>query len=819
MAQINWLNDTSGDFSNAADWSGGVVPGPSDDVSLGALAGTPYTVSVKSDEEIASLVTAANSTLTIGGFATFQVDNTSGMTSNAGTIIASADLATEGSWRNTGLISIGQAGSLLLNGDLTLSGGGAVKMDYGYVGERNFETPEHDFVNVDNTMTGSMFIVVKDFVNETHGVLNDNYDGNIAAQYTITNDGVINFVGSGDHFDLEGERLDQTGGGTIYAGAKATIYLVGQSYTSTPIDIAGGTLKSAATGLFYIYAGILDGTAAPLTIEGAVTTATGGSYLPNEDVILEGAIDNLGAITDNPSRLNSKTTNFPQLQVSGGATLTGAGQIVLGQYGGLVATGDAASLDNVGNTITGVGQIGGGALSLSNESAGVIEASGARGQSLVVDIGTASLANGGLIEANSAARLYLEDGSASNTGQITATGAGGLFLNNLVLDQSGGGTLEVSTRVYLQGATIRGGLIQRTGSGVVVAQSEIDVLDGSSSPVVNEARIDLDAGAELMLVGSIVNSGGVSLIEPGAGTLTIGEAGATLSGGGIILLGDNLAHVVEGASAAATLTNVDNRIDGAGLLGNGQLDLVNEAAGVIECTYAKGLVIDTGSNTITNAGVISAIGAGLVTIESAIINDGHLQTHGGTLIAEGAVSGSGLAVIHNGVLDFENAFEERAQFLGGGTLRLAQSQAYTGAVFGFAASGKTALDLTDIGFVGAGEASYSGTAAKGVLTVTDGTHTARIHLVGDYLNATFTAASDGQGGTVITAGAAPGARAPSPALAAMHADQGVRAALATAHGFAAAAAAVTAGSAAESRTAIETRAPSTGLGLARPALA
>ena len=67
---------------------------------------------------------------------------------------------------------------------------------------------------------------------------------------------------------------------------------------------------------------------------------------------------------------------------------------------------------------------------------------------------------------------------------------------------------------------------------------------------------------------------------------------------------------------------------------------------------------------------------------------------------------------------------------------------------GFSAG--TAFDLTDIGFVGVGEATFSGNASGGALTVTDGIHTARIALTGDYLGATFSAASDNNGGVVVT---------------------------------------------------------------------
>jgi hypothetical protein len=81
---------------------------------------------------------------------------------------------------------------------------------------------------------------------------------------------------------------------------------------------------------------------------------------------------------------------------------------------------------------------------------------------------------------------------------------------------------------------------------------------------------------------------------------------------------------------------------------------------------------------------------------------------------------------------------------------LARSRTYTGTVFNFSTSGGTSLDLKDIAFVSAGEATFAGKSTGGVLTVTDGTHTAHITLRGDYLGSTFTAASDGHGGVIVT---------------------------------------------------------------------
>lgn len=65
-------------------------------------------------------------------------------------------------------------------------------------------------------------------------------------------------------------------------------------------------------------------------------------------------------------------------------------------------------------------------------------------------------------------------------------------------------------------------------------------------------------------------------------------------------------------------------------------------------------------------------------------------------------------------------------------LELAKSQSYTATISGFSKTGGASLDLADVGFVGAGEATLKGSKTGGVLTVTDGSHTAHINLTGDY---------------------------------------------------------------------------------------
>ena len=167
----------------------------------------------------------------------------------------------------------------------------------------------------------------------------------------------------------------------------------------------------------------------------------------------------------------------------------------------------------------------------------------------------------------------------------------------------------------------------------------------------------------------------------------------------------------------------------------------------------------TVNGTATNSGVIEAE-AGDVTFAGALTNTGTIETLGGTVAAMGAVTGAGQASIAGGLVDCGSIFSENVTFTGtSGTLELATSQTYAGTIAGFSKSGGTFLDLGDINFIDAGEATYSGTKTGGTLTVTDGKHTAHIALIGDYTASAFVAASDGHGGTIVHDPAAPGAGA------------------------------------------------------------
>jgi len=281
-----------------------------------------------------------------------------------------------------------------------------------------------------------------------------------------------------------------------------------------------------------------------------------------------------------------------------------------------------------------------------------------------------------------------------------------------------------------------------TGAGAIVFAGGSDTL----------AAVTLSAAAMGINGATVTLQGAVTLSTTLAATtanLIVAAGGATLSGGGDLVLTNNAANSLHGASASARLVNLGDTIRGAGQLGGGQMILVNQAAGIIDGDDATALVIDTGANTIGNAGLIEATAAGGVIIQSAIANTGTLAAWGGNLTINGAVSGAGVVKINAATADFTAAFTENVTFGAKGVLELTDSQAYAGTITGFSKTGTTSLDLGDIAFGTTTKATYSGTTTSGVLTVTDGTHTAKIKLAGNYTASAFTVSSDGHGGTTV----------------------------------------------------------------------
>jgi hypothetical protein len=243
------------------------------------------------------------------------------------------------------------------------------------------------------------------------------------------------------------------------------------------------------------------------------------------------------------------------------------------------------------------------------------------------------------------------------------------------------------------------------GQSITLVGVAADTLSASNfvfnqTPVTNNAgMMTVGDGALLPLSGVINNTATITLDSSGNTTvLQLIQSGVTLDGGGQIILSDSDHNFISAASAGVTLTNVNNTISGAGQLGDWQMILVNQ--GTIVATGTHTLTIDTGSNVVTNSGILEATGIGGLVVDGDISNSGLIWANSGNINIEGAVTGTGGALISGGTLEFFSASSINVTFTDGSldTLVLDNPNAFTGQILGFSGKDFDLIDLKGVAF-------------------------------------------------------------------------------------------------------------------------
>ena len=608
-------------------------------------------------------------------------------------------------------------------------------------------------------------------------------------------------------------------GGANGDGTVFEIPYVDGSYASTPITLAsfsGTNGEWPGHGLIADAAGDLFGTTLIGGANGAGTVfeiaKTGGSYASTPTILVSFGTNGYqpysGLIADAAGDLFGTTYNsavsfygtvFELVNNGGSYTLTTLVSFDRsnGAYpvAGLIA--DAAG--DLFGTTTGGGAQGGGTVfeiaktggSYASTPTTLVSFNGSNGHTpyagLIIDaagdlFGTTY--NGGAHGDGTVFELVNNGGSYTLTTLVSFNGTNGENpYAGLIADAAGD----------LFGTTLYGGA---NGDGTVF---EIPYIDGSyaSTPITlasfsgtNGANLyaGLIADAAGDLFGMTANGGAngdgtvFELSAPPtqleiSGTLTLNGGSGSATGPGQVILTDSSANFIVSDGAAATLTNVDNTISGAGTIGDAHLTIDNEQYGVIDADYSTPLILDTGSNVITNAGTLEATAAGILQIDASVTNSGTLEADGGTLViaAAAAITGSGaIDISGGGTVDDQSTstLSENVTFTGSaGTFALANPADFTGTVSGITAG--DASQILDLGGFGSHDGdTFTVTATQNggdtVLLVTDTsvspTDSESITLVGNETTANgfnWTATADGSGGGNVvdppaTSGAAGG---------------------------------------------------------------
>ena len=735
-----------------------------------------------------TIADTVDGTINVSGTSTLENGATlkGGGIADSGTLDISGTVTVENGAEITGgALSIGAgatfdaetaSGAILNDVDVTVATGGTLQVD-----------PITSGSLVPLTLEGGTTVTGGTLVINSGGEAIIASGGATLDDVTVTNNKTL-LINSGTTLTLDGGTvisgstitdngtIDVTGAATINGGANLTgghvtvesgqtLTLDGATLTNTTVNDIG-TLNIDANNT--------------LTLSGASGVTIDGSTSSN------GTVDNSGTVALGSSTLTLLSGGFLTLDDGGKLTLSG----------GTISGTGGATLENAGNTISGFGAIGIGnpnTLNLDNDSGGTIEALGG---TLTIKINSA-ISNAGTLEAATAATLKITVGAVDNTGNIQVDGTlaadqptangGKLTLNDGGTVTLAGGTIDSDVsgnQLKNNGNVISGhgqigdgndtNLTLNNASGTVEASGGFLTLE-TGNTVLNAGTLEAASGSTLQIDDGVTNQSGGSITVLGGGTVvlngvTVGNSGAialdagslgsfttlfvegttvTLDGTGSVTLATD-SQIISNLHAV-TLDNAGNDISGAGLFGDSDITLDNDLGATIDATGFLSL----GAGTTNNSGLLEATTGGTLQLENSVSNSGTIEADGGTLdvFASASITGNAIVITAGGVLDFAGGAATNVSFSGSGTLQLAEPQAFSGTIAGFATG--DVIELPGASFQPGEYAVWTQTTTanggSGTLQIDSGSGTPieTFQLAGIYTSAEFVPASASPTGTEI----------------------------------------------------------------------
>ncbi len=573
-------------------------------------------------------VSITGGTLTTAGTGLFAQNNGTNVSLSNLTIAGNYQIQTaggqaylSGTITNNGTISLlanqyGSQGILNLTGNTTLAGTGTVLI--GNETTQNFITGTSGLTLTNNstieggwnTSGGYAGVGQGEIAIANNGIINANVSGgtlNLDPTSSVgsTNTATLEAT-NGSTLQMQGGTWTQTGAGTISAATGSTVAL------QNNVSITGGTLTTAGSGI------IAQNSGGTVSLSNVTLNGVYDIQTPGGTTDISNTITNNGTINLQANAYGAQGI----LYLTGNTTLTGSGAVVIGNET------TQNFFDGVsGAILTNASTIEGGATAASGGFAGI-----GNGDILIDNTGTinANVTGGGLLYVNPNT-----SGTNINTGTMEATNGGQLVLSGGTWTNTGGTiTAANGSAIDLQsGVSITGGTLTTSGSGVIEQNANGTVY---LSNLTNAGNYTLPSPGVTEISGTITNKGSINLLaydtNGGEGQLYL-AANSTLTGTGVVVLGnEDTQNFITGVSGS-TLTN-KSTIEGgatvAGLdqIGNGQIILAN--TGTINANVAGGglLYVNPGSGTSTNTGTLEATNGGQL-----VLSGGTWNNAGGTITA------------------------------------------------------------------------------------------------------------------------------------------------------------------------------------------
>ncbi len=592
-----------------------------------------------------------------------------------------------------GELALSSGASVSTNGALAVTGNGVLWLDSPFNGGSGgsslnvggtltVSSTNNNALYIGNTNIGAGSTMTAKALSNT-GVIQIAGNGAIVATLAVngpaTNSNSVNIDASGDVVMGAGDVYTQAAGATnINTGGTlaGTVAVTGGAVNV----VSGGTLAGAAT----VTGGALDGTG---TVVGTVNDNNGGTVFGGL------VIGTPGTLTVNGNYNQSGTGDLEANLGSGGTTSgviadTGGGYVNL--TGGTLSVSSTPPVGTLLSVMTfGAGHLVGQFAAVQDGSAigdgsfvnlgdgtslevfyknatGAIQIERVNNASLATSYnwtdGTANWStaadwSGGQVP-NPTANVVIGN---TATGNVTLNGSSGdqtvnalsilasntLTVSGVTLTSANGVTVAANGTLSLSSGEINGSVL--SGAGLLQTSAGNSALAGDTISA-HTIFIGQDS-TSTELLGAIDNAGTLEQLGGNGqnGILYIGDS-ATLTGGGTVLL-DTIATdggntFIEGITTNQTLTNTNNTILGTGVIGNGNLVLVNH--GVIDATPESGTsTLTLNGGGVLNTNLLEATAGGALSIVTNVTNTGGHITATGSL---GAVTVSNSATITGGTL-------------------------------------------------------------------------------------------------------------------------------------------------------------------------
>ncbi|HEV7402006.1 MAG TPA: hypothetical protein VGO11_03735, partial [Chthoniobacteraceae bacterium] len=508
---------------------------------------------------------------------------------------------------------------------------------------------------------------------------------------------------SGDHWTNTGTISLSVSNLYLYHGTVTTAGLGvvtasnAKIFVDATLDNTGATLSIDSAGWVLEGGTILGGTVQSTHSAALLTTFNRGvlaGVTLNADLDATAGFQNVGVDIQGGLTLNGTATlgELGLLRFAGTQTLGGTGTVVFNDspHNALVQTGAAPVLTiGSGMTIQGGNGFDGGFIGYSFQYGGAMDGTiinegkistsvfgrGLNLNATVVNHGTMETSNGaflqftrfstnsGTLSASNGSLLLITGNNWTNTGTLTVSNAelvlegsvttaglgarsfsgAGVHLRGTVDNTGATLTLDPGATWFLEGGTIKRGIVQSSGGSKLTASQA----RGSLVGVTLNADLDLTGALFGIFNNGVDIQGGLTL----NGTATLGEGAElafggtqTLDGTGTVVFNDTTGSALVQVDAAPVLTI------GSGItIRGGSSQLVG---GEIGYDAAYGSALD---GTIINEGTISAdvAGASLTLNAGSFVNHGTIEAkNGGTAIITHLTNSSGtLRALQNGVLE------------------------------------------------------------------------------------------------------------------------------------------------------------------------